>query len=143
MRPPKAIIRLMGRVQTAIYRRSGGRRMSRFGRAPVLLLTTVGRRTGQGRTVPLLYVKDGDAYAIVGSFGGHDSHPAWVHNLRARPKASVQAGVTTVAVTAREASEKEIARLWPDFVAMYPAYAEYRTRTSRTIPVFILTRVEP
>lgn len=138
MRPPKLMIRLMGRAQAAIYRRSGGTRLSSFGAAPVLLLTTTGRRTGKERTVPLLYVKDGEAFAIVGSMGGHDSHPAWVHNLRAHPRATVQVGDQVIAVNAREAGGDEVTRLWPQLVEMYPAYADYRTRTLRRFPVVLL-----
>jgi deazaflavin-dependent oxidoreductase (nitroreductase family) len=143
MRPPRLMIRLMGRAHAAIYRRSGGARLSSFGAAPVLLLTTTGRRTGKERTVPLLYVKDGEAFAIVGSMGGHDSHPAWVHNLRARPQATVQVGDQVIAVNAREADPDEVARLWLKLVEMYPAYADYRARTSRRFPVVLLMPGEP
>lgn len=139
MRPPKAFIRALGRVQTAIYRRSGGRRLASFGNARVLLLTTVGRRTGRERTAPLLYVRDGDDYVIVGSQGGHDTHPAWVHNLRAEPWATIQVGEATIPVVATEATAEDVTRLWPALVAMYPAYADYRTRTDRIFPVFLLT----
>ena len=139
MRPPKALIRAMGRVQAAIYRRSGGRRLASFRGARVLLLTTVGRRTGRERTAPLLYVRDGDSYVIVGSQGGHDTHPAWVHNLRAEPRATIQVGEATIPVVATEATTEDMTRLWPALVAMYPAYADYRTRTNRTFRVFLLT----
>ena len=101
MRFPKPMIRLLGRVQGAIYRATGGRWVGKVGSAGVLLLTTTGRRSGKSRTVPLLYVPDGDAFVIVASQGGHDTHPAWYLNLLANPAATVQIGKRVMNVRAR------------------------------------------
>ena len=138
MRPPKPLIRLIGRLQGAVYRASGGRLLGRVGPARVLLLTTTGRRSGTPRTVPLLFIHDGDRFVIVASQGGHDTHPAWYVNLRANPYATVQVGVRVVPVHARDADPAEVERLWPALVAVYPAWEGYRARTSRRIPVVLL-----
>ena len=138
MRPPKSVIRAMGRAQAAIYRASGGRLLTRFGRVEVLLLTTTGRRSGARRTAPLLYIRDGDAYVVVGSQGGHDTHLAWVLNLRSEPHATVQIGARVIPVTAEEAPDADRDRLWERLVATYPSYAEYRERTARRFPIVLL-----
>ena len=138
MRFPKPMIRLLGRVQGAIYRATGGRLVGKVGKAGVLLLTTTGRRSGRSRTVPLLYVPDGDAFVIVASQGGHDTHPAWYLNLRANPAATVQIGNRVTNVQAEELTGGARDRLWESLVAVYAGYAEYRTRTSREFPIIAL-----
>ena len=143
MRFPKPMIRLLGRVQGAIYRATGGRLVGRVGRAGVLLLTTTGRRSGKFRTVPLLYVPDGEAFVIVASQGGHDTHPAWYLNLRANPAATVQIGNRVMNVTAEELTAEARDRMWAALVAVYAGYAEYRTRTSREFPIIALRRAQP
>ncbi len=138
MRFPKVLIRLTGRIQRVLYRASGGRIGGRVGKAGVLLLTTMGRRSGKARTVPLLFVPDGDGFVIVASLGGHDAHPAWYRNLRANPVAAVQVGRTTTRVESHEVGAEERERLWPILVATYPAWGEYRTRTAREFPILAL-----
>jgi F420H(2)-dependent quinone reductase len=139
VRPPKFLIRLVGRIQGVLYRLSGGRLFGRVGKVKVLLLTTTGRRSGKRRTVPLLYVPDGERYLIVASQGGHDTHPAWYLNLRANTAATMQLGSRTVDVTATELDAAERERLWPTLVAAYPAWSDYRGRTARDFPVIVLT----
>lgn len=134
----RATIRLWSRLNTAAYRASGGRLTGRMGQAPVLILTTTGRRSGRPRAAPLLYLADGSHYAIVASYGGSDSHPAWYLNLRASPDASVQVGRQTVRVRARTAEGDERDRLWAGLVGIFPGYAAYEQRTSRRIPVVVL-----
>ncbi len=143
MRFPKPMIRLLGRVQGAIYRATGGRWVGKVGNAGVLLLTTTGRRSGKSRTVPLLYVPDGDALVIVASQGGHDTHPAWYLNLLANPAATVQIGKRVMNVRAEELTGDARARLWESLVVTYTGYAEYRTRTSREFPIIALRRDQP
>ena len=120
------------------YRATGGLIGSRIGRLTFLLLTTTGRKSGRSRTVPLLYMHDGDSYVIVGSNGGNATHPAWVHNLRAKPAAGVQAGTRHLRMTAHEANDEERARLWPKIVGMYHDYENYQKSTERKIPLVIL-----
>jgi deazaflavin-dependent oxidoreductase (nitroreductase family) len=125
-------------LNTAIYRASGGRLMGSFDGNPVLLLHHVGRRSGEARVTPLLYLRDGDDVVIVGSMGGTPKDPAWVHNLRAAPDTEVEIGRERRAVTAHVADPEERARLWPRLVEHYPAFAAYQARTEREIPVVIL-----
>jgi len=103
-----------------------------------LLLTTVGRRTGQERTMPLLYVRDGERFVVVGSNGGDDRPPAWWLNLQARPTGRVQAGREQREIVARQAQGAELAALWARLDASYRYYADYRRRTTREIPVVVL-----
>ncbi len=134
------VIRIMSRVNTWIYRASGGRIGGRFpGGAPVLLLTTVGRKSGRPQTAPLLYLKEGDNYVIVASKGGMSHNPLWFKNLEAKRRVEVEVGGRRMAMTARRASDDEKHALWPRLCAMYPSYADYQARTARNIPVVILT----
>ena len=132
------MIRLLGRVQGAVYRATGGRLVGKVGNAGVLLLTTTGRRSGKSRIVPLLYVPDGDTFVIVASQGGHDTSPAWALNLRANPAATIQVGKRITNVHAEELTGDARARLWTSLVAVYPDYEEYRSRTDREFPVIAL-----
>ena len=141
MKPPATIVRVMGRVQTWVYRASNGRLGSRFGKAHVLILTTTGRRSGRRRDAPLIYVEDAGAYWIVGSFGGRDEHPGWVHNLRNDPAAVVRIGAHTHSVRARQASPRDRERVWPALLEAYPAYKSYEGRTGRRFEVFALEPV--
>ncbi len=125
-------------VAKAKKRLSGGRLGGRVGRAPVLLLHHVGRRSGKARVSPLLYLADGDRLVIVASKGGTDRHPAWFHNLVANPDTTVEVGRERRRVKARQASEKERERFWPRLVEMYPSYATYQSHTDRLIPVVVL-----
>jgi deazaflavin-dependent oxidoreductase (nitroreductase family) len=125
-------------MHTSVYRASGGRVGGRMLGSQVLLLNTVGRKSGRKRTTPLLYLRDGDDYVIVASKGGAPAHPAWYHNLKASPKTRVEIGPSEVRVRAEEASPEEKARLWPKLVEMYPSYEDYQRKTDREIPVVIL-----
>ena len=121
------------------YRLTGGAIGGRFGRAPILLLTTKGRRSGKERTTPLLYYRDGENLVIIASNGGDDRHPAWWLNLRDMPEARVQVGRQEMAVRAEKAGPEEKARLWPLLTEMYPQYDAYQKQTKRDIPVVVLT----
>ena len=104
----------------------------------MLLLNTIGRKTGQPRTTPLLYLQDEDDLVIVASYGGAPSHPVWWLNLQAKPEAEVEVGRKKLRVVARQADAAERERLWPLLVAMFGEYAEYQKKTIREIPVVIL-----
>jgi len=110
--------------------------------APVLLLTTTGRKTGKRRTIPLRYLEDRENLVLVASNGGAPTHPAWWLNLRADPEATVEIGRRRLRVRAEEASPEEKERLWPKLVAMYGPYESYRRRTDREIPIGILHPIE-
>lgn len=124
---------------TAVYRATRGRIGHRFPGLPsMLLLDHVGAKTGTKRTIPLLYVSDGDDVAIVASKGGHPKHPAWFHNLRANPETTIQIGSQRRAVRARVAAGEERRRLWAKAVEAYGSYREYQERTEREIPIVVL-----
>jgi deazaflavin-dependent oxidoreductase (nitroreductase family) len=132
--------RVMG-GHALVYRASGGLVGHHIpGVPPMLLLDTVGAKSGTKRTTPLAYVEDQDDVAIIASKGGHPRHPAWYHNLLAHPDTTVQIGREHRAVHARVASPEERARLWPKAVAVWGSYADYQARTKREIPVVILER---
>jgi deazaflavin-dependent oxidoreductase (nitroreductase family) len=130
---------VLGGLHRALYRWSGGRIGGRMGKAPVLLLTVAGRKTGKRRTTPLLYGRDGDDPVVIASVGGAPKHPAWYLNLREN-EAEVLIGRERLRVRARDADGEERERLWAEMVAIYPPYAEYQTRTTRRIPVVVLER---
>jgi deazaflavin-dependent oxidoreductase (nitroreductase family) len=132
------LVTVMSAVNRRLYRATGGRFMNRMGEAPILLLTTVGRTSGKSRTTPLLYLVDGENLVLVASYGGRPEHPAWFRNLEAHPDVEVEIGRERSRRHARVASDAERQRLWPKLVEMYPSYAEYQKRTTRTIPVVVL-----
>ncbi|MCY7342650.1 MAG: nitroreductase family deazaflavin-dependent oxidoreductase [Pseudonocardia sp.] len=107
------------------------------GRA-VILLTTLGARTGKLRKVPLMRVEHDGVYAIVASLGGAPKHPVWYHNVTAQPHVELQDGTVTGDYRAREVTGEEKALWWERSVAAYPDYADYQRRTDRQIPVFVL-----
>ena len=110
--------------------------------APVLLLTTVGRRSGRMYTTPLIYQQDRDNYVVVASKGGADSHPEWYLNLEAEPEVEVQVWGDRFPAQARSATPEERSRLWPKMCVVWPDYDTYQQKTQREIPVVILTRGE-
>ena len=105
-----------------------------------MLLEHVGRKSGQRRTSPLIYTRDGDDVLLIASNGGDPRHPAWFHNLTAAGTARVQVGHESWDVTVSVAEEPERAELWQKMVAAYPPYDEYQQRTERQIPLLVLSR---
>jgi len=134
------VIPIMSALNTWVYRLSGGRIWGRWLRgAPVMLLTTIGRKTGKRRTTPLLYMRDGDNVICVASKGGMDQHPLWYRNLRANPKVEIQIGDEVRSMRANTATAEQKAEYWPKLVKMYRDFDDYQARTERDIPVIILT----
>jgi deazaflavin-dependent oxidoreductase (nitroreductase family) len=109
---------------------------------PVLLLTTTGRRSGKARTTPLTFFRDGGDLVVIASNGGADRAPDWSVNLQKDPRAVVQIGTDKLSVEARTATSEERERLWVGITATYPGYAAYQRKTTRRIPVLILTPKE-
>lgn len=134
----KFVMRLFLAIHVGLYRLTGGRIGARFMGGDVLILTTMGRRTGKRRSVPLMYLHDGDRYVIVASNGGSATHPSWFHNATAAGEASIEVGTQRLHVRARQADEAERAALWPRLVAIYRGYADYQAKTRREIPLVIL-----
>jgi len=122
-----------------VYRLSGGRVFGRLGKAPILLLHHVGRKSGKERVSPILYLADGDDLVVVGSKGGTDKHPAWFHNLMAAPETTVEVGREKRRVRPRLAGDEERDALWPRLDAIYPPFADYRRHAGdREIPIVVL-----
>jgi deazaflavin-dependent oxidoreductase (nitroreductase family) len=130
--------RILGGIHRRVYRVTGGKVGGKIGRLPVLLLTTIGRKSGQLRTQPLAYTRAGDGYAVIASKGGAAQHPLWYLNLRANPLAQVTIGREVRRVRARDARDEERERLWRALADLYPGYDRYAQKTSRRIPVVVL-----
>lgn len=124
-----AIYRRIGpRLDTWLHRRFGGRVAARLYGVPTLLLVTRGAKTGLPRTSPLVYLRDGDAFIVVGTNFGHGTHPAWTGNLLAQPLAEIEVASERLAVSAAFVDEAAFAGYWPRFVGVYPGYANYLER---------------
>ena len=105
---------------------------------PIVLFTTTGAKSGKKRYVPLMRVEENGRYAMVASMGGDPQHPLWYHNVKANPRVTVQDGDKVVELTARELDGAEREHWWDLAVQAYPPYADYQTKTSRLIPVFVV-----
>ena len=123
------------------FRANGGQVGGPFEGGTLLLLHTVGAKSGQPRLSPLAYLTIDGKMLIVGSYAGAPKHPAWVHNLRANPRAHIEVGTDAYDVTVRELPDDEREALYPKVVEIAPVFAEYQANTSRAIPLFELTRV--
>jgi len=135
------LLRLVTVVHRFIYSASGGRVGARLMGMDMLLLTHVGRKSGQTRVAPLLYVPVGSSFVIVASNAGDDRTPAWWLNLSAKPDTVIRAGRERIPVRARQASGEEEERLWEQLIESYEPYSRYRERTSRDLPVVVLERI--
>jgi deazaflavin-dependent oxidoreductase (nitroreductase family) len=124
-----------------IYRATGGRILGKAENAPMLLLEHVGRKSGQRRTTPLVYIRDGEDVLLVASMGGSPKHPAWFLNLRDMDETQVQIGRRRLRVRPEVVSAEEKAGFWPRIVDTWPAYQAYQDRTEREIPVVRLRPV--
>ena len=120
------------------FRASGGKVGGQFEGAPLLLLHTVGARTGQDRVNPVMYQEVPGGYAVFASKAGAPTNPDWYHNLRARPRVSAEIGSGTVELRAREATGDEREQIWAAQKAAYPGFADYEQKTTRQIPVIVL-----
>jgi deazaflavin-dependent oxidoreductase (nitroreductase family) len=122
------------------FRANEGRVGGPFEGAPLLLLHSVGAKTGTSRVNPMMYQKVGDSFAVFASKGGAPTNPDWFHNLVAHPRATVEVGAETIEVVARVAEGDERERIWAKQKAAYNGFAEYEQRTAREIPVIFLER---
>ena len=128
------------REQVEVYERTEGAEgyTLRETGLPVIIVTNMGNKSGTVRKTPLMRVKDGDAYVLVGSMGGAPKHPVWVYNLRSNADVEIRDRSDVQRMRVREVSdETERARLWTLSVAAFPPYADYQKRTERKIPVFV------
>ena len=134
------LIKNYGRFQVRLYELSGGRLANHFMGCHCAILTTTGRKSGELRKSPLLYIVDEDRVVLAATKGGMSSNPAWYLNILAKPEVEIQIGRNKRQLHARHASEDEAAKLWPKLDANYAGYAEYRERLrgKREAPVVIL-----
>ena len=134
----KHIIKWMSRANTWIYKKTDGKLGGKFLQgAPVALLTTTGRKTGEPRVSPLLFLREGNRIVLIASQGGAATNPMWYLNLKADPKVSVQIKDEVLHLTARDATEDERTQYWPKMTQMYSSFDDYQSWTDRVIPVVI------
>lgn len=131
---------LFGQEHVDRYRATDGAEGHDWNGTQTLLLTTTGRRSGEQRTTPLIYGRDGEDYVIVASKGGADEPPAWYLNLSAEPRVELQVKGDRFEAKARTAGADEKPELWKTMVAEWPSYDEYQSSTEREIPVVVLER---
>jgi deazaflavin-dependent oxidoreductase (nitroreductase family) len=120
------------------YLETDGKGSGTWATVPTLLITTIGRKTGNARRSALIYGEDGDNYVIVASKGGAPEAPLWYHNLAANPVVELQVGAEKLKARARTAAGDERTRLWKLMAGIWPAYDEYQTKTDREIQVVVL-----
>jgi F420H(2)-dependent quinone reductase len=135
---PASLLRSIGKLNVPLYRASGGRLFGTWGRAPVLLLTTTGRRSGQQRTAPVVFLADGERLVVIGSNAGNERAPAWSLNLKVNPACAVQVRGEQRQLRAHIAEGEERADLWRKMNEQYAGFDDYQERTSRDIAVFVL-----
>jgi len=136
-------LRWTGKLNTPLYRLSGGRIGGRVGRAPVLLLTTTGRKSGRKRTAPVLYLRDGERMVVINTNAGNAKVPAWSLNLSADPNAEIEVGNRRVPVVARVAEGEERDELWRRHIDQYSAFGEYDAELDREPQVIVLEPKSP
>jgi deazaflavin-dependent oxidoreductase (nitroreductase family) len=134
-------LRWAGKLNVPIYRATGGRVMGKVNRAPVLLLTTTGRKSGQRRTAPVVYLADGEKLVVINTNAGSEKIPAWSLNLAANPEAEVEVGRRRIKVRARVAEGEERADLWRKHNVQYAGFDDYDAKLEREPKVIVLEPV--
>lgn len=129
------------RENAELYMSSGGTQGTELMGKPVILLTTIGAKTGKIRKTPLMRVEHDGQYALVASLGGAPKNPVWYYNIKNHPRVELQDGTASGEYEAREVSGEEKATWWERAVAVWPDYADYQRKTDREIPVFVLTPI--
>jgi deazaflavin-dependent oxidoreductase (nitroreductase family) len=132
------MLRATGKLNVPVYRLTRGRVMGTLSGVPVLLLTSTGRRSGQPRTAPVLFLEDSGRVVVIGSNAGNANAPAWSHNLKANPDAEVEIRGKRRLMRARVTEGEERAELWRKMNEQYAGFEKYNERTSRDIAVFAL-----
>jgi deazaflavin-dependent oxidoreductase (nitroreductase family) len=143
IRNSRALVLLMkyfARAHIWVYQRTNGLLGAKLLRFPAALITTKGRKTGEPRITPTLYLRDGDLVLLPASFGGRDTDPGWYHNLKANPSVHIQIRDEHLDLTARDATDEERRHYWPRLIEMYPPYRGYREAADRVIPLVVCER---
>lgn len=130
-------LKYFARAHIAVYQWTGGKLGAKLLWFPAALLTTVGRKSGQRRTTPTLYLKDGERVVLPASFGGRDDNPLWYRNLKEHPEVHLQIRDEHYDLTARDATDEERKLYWPKLIKMYPPYRGYRDAADRVIPLVV------
>ncbi|MEZ0110466.1 deazaflavin-dependent oxidoreductase (nitroreductase family) [Catenulispora sp. EB89] len=130
------------RDQVELYESSGGTEGTENQGKPVIVLTSVGAKSGKLRKTPLMRVEHDGEYAVVASLGGAPKHPVWYYNVTANPHVELQDGPAKKDYQAREVHDEEYEAWFDRAVAVWPDYAEYQKKTSRKMPIFVLTPFE-
>ncbi len=138
---PTTDISLLGEVHVRVYRETNGEKGSIWNGAPILLLTTRGRKSGEPRTIPIIFTPYGRSHVIIASKGGSPTHPKWYLNILDDPRVEVQVKAEKFAAVARTAPSPERERIWTEARKIWPNYDIYQSRTSRQIPVVVLDRL--
>jgi deazaflavin-dependent oxidoreductase (nitroreductase family) len=136
---PTTDISLLGDEHVRVYRETNGEKGYIWNGAPILLLTTKGRKSGQARTIPIIYTPHGDSWVIIASKGGSPTHPAWYLNVLDDPHVEVQVKADRFAATVRTAPSPEREAIWAECLKIWPSYDIYQSRTARQIPVVVIT----
>lgn len=131
-------LRMTGKLNVPVYRLTGGRVGGRVGQAPVCLLTTTGRKSGEPRTAPVVYLADGGRVILIDTNAGNEKLPAWSHNLTANPEAEVELGRERRPVRARVAEGEEREQLWSRHIEQFAGFDFYLTKLERTPSVWVL-----
>jgi len=138
----KSMLKAIVSVMVFLYRITGGGIGGKMQTMSVLLLTTIGRKSGKSRSVPLTYIKDGSAYVITASYNGLPQNPAWFLNLKSHPEATIQVMKRQMQVKAETANPEKKRELWARLIEVAPGYANYQKRTTRDIPMVILRPID-
>lgn len=146
-RPPSAFppidISLRGDDHVRLYRETHGEQGYVWNGAPILLLTTTGRRSGEARTIPIIYTPYQNGYVIIASKGGSPTHPLWYLNVLEDAHVEVQVKAARFDAVARTAQSPEREQIWAEAIKTWPRYDEYQARTARLIPVMVLEASRP
>ncbi|MGI9540324.1 MAG: nitroreductase family deazaflavin-dependent oxidoreductase [Miltoncostaeaceae bacterium] len=133
----RQFIKPFSRLTTFVYKLAGGRLMGNFAGRPIVLITMTGAKSGEKRTIPLMYVPYKDGIILVASQGGAPRSPVWYQNLVAHPDIEAQYRGKKMKLRARQVDDAEKAAAWPTCVEHYPPFDDYQARTARNIPVFV------
>ena len=131
----------MNKAVIAEFRANEGETSGQFENVPLLLINTIGAKSGEPRTKPLAYLRDGDRYVVIASFAGAEKNPPWYYNLVANPEFELEVGAEKFTARATVATEPERTELYARMAEMMPVFNDYQEKTKRVIPVFILERV--
>lgn len=130
--------KLFMKVQVLVFRMTHGKGMAFMRGMPILLLNSIGRKTGKHRTTPLMYLRDGDNFVIIASNNGRDKHPSWYYNIKNSDQVELEIPGKRIKASPAVASEAEKEKLWSRLIAMAPFYEGYRKSTNRSIPLIVL-----